>query len=203
MGGMHIHILSKEKEAIGAYFFVPEKPYRFNKEDAAIQERINLKISGGFASPPSIEATAIWKKWGISKPLTINTWVTLTQKQRRGWLEVVRIHSLYNKYKEKSVEDNHFYVDMTNVVDMISFYCALGEAMNGPGGYYGFNLDSLEDCFCGGVGATPPFKLHLLNGEGDFNELKYQETIKSVDMKKLQQIKDMLILKDITIVRDY
>jgi RNAse (barnase) inhibitor barstar len=40
-----------------------------------------------------------------------------------------------------------------------SFYCAIGEAVNGPGGYFGWNLDALKDCLRGGWGAAPPFTL--------------------------------------------
>ncbi|WP_241825465.1 barstar family protein [Micromonospora sp. CB01531] len=28
-----------------------------------------------------------------------------------------------------------------------------------PGGYFGWNLDALVDCLCGGWGAAPPFRL--------------------------------------------
>ncbi|MFD9242801.1 barstar family protein [Streptomyces sp. NPDC059556] len=34
-----------------------------------------------------------------------------------------------------------------------------GEAVNGPGGYFGWNLDALDDCFFGGWGAAPAFTL--------------------------------------------
>jgi RNAse (barnase) inhibitor barstar len=45
------------------------------------------------------------------------------------------------------------------VTDVEGFYCAIGEAINGPGGYFGWNLDALADCFSGGFGACPPFRL--------------------------------------------
>ncbi|MBB2912428.1 RNAse (barnase) inhibitor barstar [Streptosporangium becharense] len=46
-----------------------------------------------------------------------------------------------------------------HIVDEASFYCAIGEAVNGPGGYFGASLDALSDCLCGGFGATVPFTL--------------------------------------------
>jgi RNAse (barnase) inhibitor barstar len=45
------------------------------------------------------------------------------------------------------------------VTDIEGFYCAVGEAINGPGGYFGWNLDALDDCFSGGFGAWAPFRL--------------------------------------------
>ncbi len=53
----------------------------------------------------------------------------------------------------------HYELDGRHIVDEDSFYCALGEAVNGPCGYFGWNLDALADCLCGGWGATPPFVL--------------------------------------------
>lgn len=47
-----------------------------------------------------------------------------------------------------------------HIVDEDSFYCAIGEAVNGPGGYFGWNLAALDDCLFGGWGATAPFTLH-------------------------------------------
>ncbi|MGW0802654.1 barstar family protein [Nonomuraea sp. NPDC002799] len=35
----------------------------------------------------------------------------------------------------------------------------MGEAINGPGGYFGRNLDALDDCLRGGFGARAPFTL--------------------------------------------
>lgn len=33
---------------------------------------------------------------------------------------------------------------------------SIGEAINGPGGYFGWNLDALHDCLRGGFGALTP-----------------------------------------------
>ncbi|WP_349254233.1 barstar family protein [Paenibacillus sp. RC67] len=53
-----------------------------------------------------------------------------------------------------------YYLDGLFIKDQTSFFCALGEAINGPGGYYGSGLDGLSDCLCGGFGARAPFKIH-------------------------------------------
>ncbi|MEU8048522.1 barstar family protein [Micromonospora haikouensis] len=45
------------------------------------------------------------------------------------------------------------------VTDVEGFYCAIGEAINGPGGYFGWNLDALDDCLSGRFGAQTPFRL--------------------------------------------
>ncbi|MET8423897.1 barstar family protein [Nocardia sp. NPDC004860] len=58
-----------------------------------------------------------------------------------------------------------FTLDGQAVTDIDSFYCALGEAINGPGGYFGWNLDALVDCLRGGWGATSPFTLKWLHSD--------------------------------------
>ncbi|WP_233579381.1 barstar family protein [Verrucosispora sp. FIM060022] len=50
-------------------------------------------------------------------------------------------------------------LDGRYVTDIEGFYCAIGEAVNGPGGYFGWNLDALHDCLRGGFGARTPFRL--------------------------------------------
>ncbi|MGW4807492.1 barstar family protein [Kitasatospora sp. NPDC004272] len=39
-------------------------------------------------------------------------------------------------------------------------HCAIGEALLGPGGYYGREWNGLRDCLGGGFGLVPPFTLH-------------------------------------------
>ncbi|MEU7066324.1 barstar family protein [Streptomyces sp. NPDC046161] len=47
-----------------------------------------------------------------------------------------------------------YVIDGARVHSLQDFWTALGEAVNGPGGYFGRGLDSLTDCLRGGFG-TP------------------------------------------------
>jgi RNAse (barnase) inhibitor barstar len=69
---------------------------------------------------------------------------------RRAWLSVAL---------KRQVRGQAGVLDGRDVVDVDAFYCALGEAVNGPGGYYGWNLDAMDDCLHGGFGPMPPFTL--------------------------------------------
>ncbi|MFF2660214.1 barstar family protein [Kitasatospora sp. NPDC058032] len=47
-----------------------------------------------------------------------------------------------------------YVLDGTRIGTTDDFWRAIGEAVNGPGGYFGRNLDALADCLGGGFG-TP------------------------------------------------
>ena len=47
-----------------------------------------------------------------------------------------------------------YVIDGRRTQTLEGFFAAAGEAVNGPGGYFGTNLDALGDCLTGGFG-TP------------------------------------------------
>ncbi|MFE2423422.1 barstar family protein [Streptomyces hokutonensis] len=51
----------------------------------------------------------------------------------------------------------------TQVRTLEDFWRLIGEAVNGPGGYFGKNLDAFADCLSGGFG-SPTMTTRLLNG---------------------------------------
>ncbi|GAA3368164.1 hypothetical protein GCM10020367_05400 [Streptomyces sannanensis] len=44
-------------------------------------------------------------------------------------------------------------LDGTQIRTLEDFWRVIGEAINGPGGYFGRNLDAFADCLSGGFGA--------------------------------------------------
>ncbi|MEU8710139.1 barstar family protein [Streptomyces sp. NPDC048565] len=47
-----------------------------------------------------------------------------------------------------------YVIDGSRITGLDSFWDVIGEAVNGPGGYFGRNLDAFADCLSGGLG-TP------------------------------------------------
>ncbi|MFB7916405.1 barstar family protein [Streptomyces sp. NPDC056061] len=47
-----------------------------------------------------------------------------------------------------------YVIDGSRITGLEQFWTVIGEAVNGPGGYFGRNFDSLADCLSGGMG-TP------------------------------------------------
>lgn len=55
---------------------------------------------------------------------------------------------------ETSGEQVTYVLEGQNIKSTNAFYVEIGRVVNGPGGYFGKNLDSLADCLRGGFG-TP------------------------------------------------
>lgn len=53
-----------------------------------------------------------------------------------------------------TAEPRVFRIDGRRITSEADFYREIGRAVNGPGGYFGRNLDALADCLRGGFG-TP------------------------------------------------
>ncbi|MBE1498057.1 RNAse (barnase) inhibitor barstar [Amycolatopsis lexingtonensis] len=102
--------------------------------------------------PPAPAARPIWELWSAGPPAVKNLWAG---HDRVEWLRAALAHRTGDGPDRPP--GACYQVDGTHVADVTSFYCALGEAVNGPGGYFGRNLDALADCLRGGFGATAPF----------------------------------------------
>ena len=94
-----------------------------------------------------------YKSWKMKTSGEIdckNKWLKLKPSERQGWLGMAIQCNQNNQTEGKNVV-----VDGKLIDDRDSFYCAFGEAINGPGGYFGRNLDAVIDCLCGGFGPIP------------------------------------------------
>jgi RNAse (barnase) inhibitor barstar len=109
---------------------------------------------------PPVAARPVLDQWRTGRPKARNLWVPYGSPGRRAWLTVAR---LWNSAHYGEVPDAApgatYDLDGRYVVDEASFFCAVGEAVAGPGGYFGGGLDALNDCLCGDFGAGTPFTL--------------------------------------------
>nr|WP_274709544.1 barstar family protein [Streptomyces tubbatahanensis] len=87
-----------------------------------------------------------------------HVWARLDEEGRTAWLDAARLRAAWH-YPLPATDADEFIVEGAHVTDAAALYCALGEAMNGPGGYYGANLDALKDCLRGNFGPVAPFTL--------------------------------------------
>ncbi|MFJ8075990.1 barstar family protein [Streptomyces sp. NPDC096176] len=78
-----------------------------------------------------------------------------------------------------------FVIDGAEVTALDSFWKAIGEAVNGPGGYFGRNLDALADCLGGGYG-TPDdgdFVIEWRDHELSRRALGHEETARQLELR--------------------
>lgn len=95
-------------------------------------------------------------------------WRLLSLAQREQWLIAACNRHFKWRRRRQGWQDAKpgtvFVVDGAAITDHPALMCALGEAINGPGGYFGgTNSDSLEDCLYGSFGVTLPFVLRINN----------------------------------------
>ena len=65
--------------------------------------------------------------------------------EREAWLEVSQTVHFREHSRPYPVLGDEIRLDGRHVADLASFFCAMGEAVNGPGGYCGTNLVGLSD----------------------------------------------------------
>ncbi|MFZ3467531.1 barstar family protein [Streptomyces sp. 4.24] len=110
---------------------------------------------GGDDDRPSLGARRIWETWYQGFPTTPNQWASLDTRGRAEWLHLTRPHP--GGEPDRTGETHH--LDGRFITDKPGFYCALGEALIGPGRWFGRGLDDLKDCLGGQRGVIGPFTL--------------------------------------------
>lgn len=75
-------------------------------------------------------------------------------------------------------------MDGALVHSLADFYRLIGEAINGPGGYFGHNFGSLEDCLRGDFG-TPDgeWALRIHHSEAMRANLGYEQTVRELEAR--------------------
>jgi hypothetical protein len=136
---------------------------------------IDIASAGLSWHPLPTRVREIWDRWYAGAPTDRNEWARYDSFLRRHWLLCAKAD-----HRRVSTPDPPagatYDLDGSFVTDLVAFHCALGEAVNGPGGYLGDDLDALDDALRHGHGATTPFRLvwhdaevaraHLIPGHG-------------------------------------
>ncbi|WP_431040477.1 barstar family protein [Streptomyces sp. P1-3] len=116
---------------------------------------IDLELDGRLFTPVPEYARPIWERWLVGPPDTPGAWAGLDTRQRGAWLDLVRERACRCARQDRPA--GHAYeIDGRHITDVPGLYLALGEAVNGPGGYFGGCLAALDDCLRGTFGYTAP-----------------------------------------------
>ncbi|MFD8570481.1 barstar family protein [Streptomyces sp. NPDC059639] len=119
---------------------------------------IDLEFDARGFTPVPEHAQPLWERWLTGPPQTVNTWAGLDTRRRGAWHDLVRERGCRLSHHDRPAA--HAYeLDGRYITDEPALYLALGEAVNGPGGYFGGCLAALDDCLRGAFGYTAPATL--------------------------------------------
>ncbi|MEU0206036.1 barstar family protein [Streptomyces canus] len=119
---------------------------------------IDLELDGEQFTPVPEYARPIWERWLAGPPDTLGAWAGLDTRRRGAWHDLVRERGCRRVHRDRPA--GHAYeLDGRHITDEPGLYLALGEAVNGPGGYFGGCLAALDDCLGGTFGYTAPATL--------------------------------------------
>ncbi|WP_242892933.1 barstar family protein [Actinomadura litoris] len=118
---------------------------------------VEVTIASEPREPRPAGTRGILDLWFDGRPAERNLWARYDRALRLEWAGVALAHRRRDSPDRPA--GTVFHLDGRFVTDVEGFYCAIGEAVNGPGGYFGWNLGALHDCLTGGFGATAPFRL--------------------------------------------
>ncbi|MEU4098452.1 barstar family protein [Streptomyces sp. NPDC026673] len=117
---------------------------------------VDIDLTEGPREPFPAHARALWDRWLAGPPAESGLWAGYTTRERRLWLDLVRERGCAGGPRTDRPAGLVYEADGRHMTDEPGLYLALGEAMNGPGGYVGCNADALADCLRGGFGVGTP-----------------------------------------------
>ncbi|MFE6554246.1 barstar family protein [Streptomyces sp. NPDC057746] len=108
------------------------------------------------SSRPYSAAGAIWHRWASRSPVLRGEWMEYPVESHRSWLHVVQ-QSWFEAGREarRYSSGEICAMDGRRILNEGSLFCELGEAVNGVGGYFGSNLDALDDCLLSSQNDAP------------------------------------------------
>ena len=83
-----------------------------------------------------------------------------------------------------------FRIDGRKIKSANDFYREIGSSVNGPGGYFGRNLDALADCLRGGFG-TPEDRPYEFEWQHSAASRKYLEKVPQGQRSYLESVLDV------------
>lgn len=99
-------------------------------------------------------------------PSSTNAWCGLDESNRKLWLKAARDRFFgHNDFKPSREQGRVVVIDGSSTDTLLGFYCAIGEAVNGPGGYFGSTMQAFDDCLFGGFGLEYPYTIVWRNHE--------------------------------------
>ncbi|MFE4911351.1 barstar family protein [Streptomyces sp. NPDC056652] len=154
-----LEVINRRREKVGEYFIGRVVLGDTGSESSGGNiSRVTYRFFGNRCEYP--EAERIWRRWASGIALEKGEWIRWPVSYQSAWLHVVQ-NSWFtsNQRAARYGVDDVVYLDGVHISTKSGFFCALGEAVNGPGGYFGSNLDALADCISSSFGEGAPVKI--------------------------------------------
>jgi hypothetical protein len=144
IGDAYVDVLGADGVPIGAY---PVWGVQLSMKPDGLGEGRSARIRGYASTQPHIGAEPVWDARRSSPPRQRNLWSNIRVGRREAWIEVAYLYHVRPGSEWRGgAEVREAVLDGQHVEDPASFFCAIGEALNGPGGYFGSNFMALSDC---------------------------------------------------------
>ncbi|WAU83209.1 hypothetical protein O1Q96_28090 [Streptomyces sp. Qhu-G9] len=125
---------------------------------AAGASRVDLTLDVSCDDFRSSAARAAHELWSAGPPTEPNRWAALDSAGRAAWSRAAQHNSAARRGPEP-LPNATYHLDGRHITDSGGFSLALGETMNGPGGYFGDCFGTIEYCLEEGHGGRRPFTL--------------------------------------------
>lgn len=148
-----LNIVSRTRGLIGQYMVGRVELREVHRTARGDVARADYEMGG---SDETLYALPIWQRWAQEIPVALGEWSTWPTRAHEAWL-LVSQHVWATSRREYAPHwaPTEVHINGELLRSRASFYCALGEAVCGAGGYLGSNLDALNDCLRLSMGAGP------------------------------------------------
>ncbi|TWJ07765.1 hypothetical protein LX16_4927 [Stackebrandtia albiflava] len=120
----------------------------------------DVTFSGIKSRFPAAGCRDIWDRWRTEPRDELGGWEALPLSRQSDWLDNVRVSAMTRPgFSRRPDSTDAVSIDGASISESTSFFLALGEAVNGPRGYFGGCLMALRECCHGGHGAPRGFRL--------------------------------------------
>jgi hypothetical protein len=149
---VELQVLDLRGEVVGAYYIGEAQIVESHK--ARAEGFADLVVSFLGYSCPFPYGGSVWRYWTAIGPKARGEWRQFPADWHSSWLHVVQT-AWFQAGREATryrLLRSHF-MDGSGMANAASLYCELGEAINGPRGYFGWGPDALADCLRSAVGS--------------------------------------------------
>jgi hypothetical protein len=156
LGGVYLGPLDRTGRAIEEHWICLHVESWSYSTPGTGQVDLTLNVScDDFRTAAAREAHELWSAGPPTEP---NLWAALGTAGRAAWSRATQ-SNLSARRTPDAPPGATYHLDGRYITDVVGFSLALGEAMNGPGGYFGTCFGTFEYCLETGHGVQRPFTL--------------------------------------------